>query len=26
VTAFTRTGEGSVKFWLWKVQVLSQPH
>jgi hypothetical protein len=25
VTAFTRTAEGSIKFWLWKVRVLSTP-
>jgi hypothetical protein len=25
VTAFTRTGEGSIKFWLWKVQVGDKP-
>jgi hypothetical protein len=25
VTAFTRTAEGSVKFWLWKVQVGDKP-
>ncbi len=26
VTAFTRTGEGSIKFWLWKIQVGDKPH